>query len=186
MSVDEVEASKSADVVAAPKAHRLFLDWLWVIVRLIALVVLPWWALGLNEAERQKYGRGIGNFLALVGVVVSIAAVLIFFSNEPASTAQVPPGVGQSAVGHARPNPWLLSLLAGWAIIPPLWFLAEWAHFSPATDAIQRGTDLLRRQQMVDEFKYSQASSRAVWVAVLAVLSVLFGVSLSAGGGGGG
>lgn len=67
-------------------------------------------------------------------------------------------------------------------MVPSLWFLAELAWWSPYSEQLPDNIttqQLEVRKQRIEEFKYMQSLSRAIWVAVLAVLAVLFGVSIS-------
>jgi hypothetical protein len=56
-----------------------------------------------------------------------------------------------------------------WAIGPSVWFLAEWVWLAPK--------DKEKREDM----KRSQDLARNIWIAVLAVLSLLYGVSVKGG-----
>ena len=99
--------------------------------------------------------------------------ILTFFVGEPPS-----PKLANRVA--------LFGLLAAWAIVPSLWFLADWVLNSPySEDLPPDASDTIRqnRAQMVEEFKYTQSLARALWVAVLASLAVLCGVSLTVPGG---
>jgi hypothetical protein len=140
-----------------------------------------------ENALRALASRGVGNTIAVVGIGLTGVAVWYYW---PAATAQTikPSLLDALFVGEKIPSrfagKWpLLALLAGWAIIPSGWFLLEWAYGSPHADSVPESEAALRvRQQQVEEFKYMQSLSRAIWVAVLAVLAVLFGVSITGPG----
>lgn len=64
-------------------------------------------------------------------------------------------------------NPWGYVLLGGWALVPPLWFLYEFAseHSSTSYDA-----------NKADRLKQLHELSRNVWIALVVVLAAILGV----------
>jgi hypothetical protein len=53
-------------------------------------------------------------------------------------------------------------LAAAWAILPPVWFLAEWAVWGPSPPGSK-----------FEAFKYSQETARDVWAGVGALLALI-------------
>lgn len=60
----------------------------------------------------------------------------------------------------------LLVVFILWVVVPPLWFLVDWALFEPTND------------KNFEHFKYSQELARNLWVAVAAVLALILGLRL--------
>jgi hypothetical protein len=56
---------------------------------------------------------------------------------------------------------WLRITAAGWAVIPPAYFFAEWWHYNPPT------------REHFDAFKFDQEKSKDLWAGVGAVLAAL-------------
>lgn len=53
-------------------------------------------------------------------------------------------------------------LAAAWAILPPVWFPAEWAVWGPSPESPK-----------FEAFKYSQETARDVWAGVGALLALI-------------
>lgn len=131
-------------------------------------------------------GRRIGNTLALLGIAATGLAIWRYWpGNDPAT---IKPSLIKSIFvdgetqSRFKDKALVFWLLAGWAVVPSLWFLAELAWWSPYSEQLPDNIttqQLEVRKQRIEEFKYMQSLSRAIWVAVLAVLAVLFGVSIS-------
>jgi hypothetical protein len=65
----------------------------------------------------------------------------------------------------------LVILFALWTVLPPLWFLLEWAVLFKPTDNFEH-------------FKYGQELARNLWIAIAALIGLLIGVGHVGGGGG--
>ena len=133
---------------------------------------------------RMLASRWVGVFLALAGIGLTGLAIFCYWPEVTASTPKTSVLVSLF-VGEEIPSKFagkwpLLALLAAWAIIPSGWLLLEWAYASPHAVPVPGDDAALKvRNQEIEEFKYMQSLSRAIWVAVLAVLAVLFGVSVT-------
>lgn len=104
-------------------------------------------------------GNWRGWLLAIAGAVVTVVVVV-----------WLQPG----ASGTQSKHPLVWALLAGWVIVPPMWFLAEWAYWAP-----QRGGQALEEyKQAVEDFKYTQQLSREVWLAVAVALAAFYGIKI--------
>jgi hypothetical protein len=141
---------------------------------------LPW----MEKALRALAGRGVGNTLAVIGIGLTGFATWHYWPDATAPITK-PSLLASLLVGEQTPSKFagkwpLLALFAGWAIIPSGWFLLEWAYGSPYAEPVPEDDAALEvRKQKIEEFKYMQSLSRSIWVAVLAVLAVLFGVSVT-------
>ena len=58
-------------------------------------------------------------------------------------------------------------VVALWVLVPPAWFSFEWVRLSPAL----HGEDL-------DRLKHQHDLTRNMWLALVAVLAALFGISI--------
>jgi hypothetical protein len=65
---------------------------------------------------------------------------------------------------------WNKIIVGLWVIIPPIWFWLEWTFFSFG----------LSRDELED-LKHSQELSRNIWVAVVVLLTAIFGIQWPAG-----
>ena len=136
---------------------------------------------------RMLASRWVGTSIAVLGIGATGVAICNYWPAVTAKTIKtsilVSLFVGEEVTSKFAGKELLLALLAAWAIVPSGWFLLEWAYGSPHADPVPEDDTALKvRNQAIEEFKYMQSLSRAIWVAVLAVLAVLFGVSVTGPG----
>lgn len=123
----------------------------------------------------------IGTSIAVAGLILTVVALLY---DNPFTPSATPFKVGDHV---------FVSLIVfGWTVLPPIWFLAEWTYFAPRMPeppATQLPAEDLARlayaasydryKQEMSELQYTQTLSRTIWLAVVVVLGVLYGMKVS-------
>jgi hypothetical protein len=136
-----------------------------------------------NYLVGLTWPRRLGNFIAVLGICLTFWMVYLYWPN--AKEPPKPPLLvslfwGEQPTSRFAGKGWLLALVASWAVLPSIWFMFEWAFWSPAAEVMPTETTAIEaRKQKIEEFKYMQSLSRSIWVAVLAVLATLFGIGIA-------
>ncbi len=94
------------------------------------------------------------SFLAFVFAIVSLAA----------------PQLMQGKVTPDRYRVWKYFIFGTWLLIPPIWFWMENAFLF----TVPLKTDATEARFLFERFQHTQALSRNIWLAFLAVLGILY------------
>lgn len=111
----------------------------------------------MTDAKKERWRVAAG--LVLSGAAIALTGLALYLVAPP--LAETP----KTDVA----SPYALTLiLGGWAVLPPTWFLFEWAVLRPSDPEGAAAKAMIRSQELAGK----------IWLASLAVLGLLYGVKV--------
>lgn len=111
----------------------------------------------MTDARKERLRVSIG--LGLAGAAIILTGAALYLVAPP--SAEIPKA-------DVKPPFALALILGGWAVLPPLWFLFEWAMLRPSDSEGAAAKAMIRSQELASK----------IWLAGLAVLALLYGVKV--------
>ena len=109
--------------------------------------------------DAQKEQLRVTFSLGLAGAAIILTGLALYLVAPPLAE------IRKTDVAH----PYALALiLGGWAVLPPTWFLFEWAVLRPSDPEGAAAKAMIRSQELAGK----------IWLAGLAVLALLYGVKV--------